>query len=52
MAGSMGLRLLRSEGGAKPMKTISDAEGRVVSIELLDAHTQLAPQALAAIKVA
>ncbi len=29
-----------------------DAEGRIVSIELLDARTQLPPEALAAIKVA
>jgi len=29
-----------------------DAEGRIVSIEMLDARTQLAPEALAEIKIA
>ncbi len=29
-----------------------DVDGRIVSIELLDAHKQLAPEALADIKVA
>jgi uncharacterized protein YuzE len=29
-----------------------DADGRIVSIEMLDAHTQLAPEALAEINIA